>query len=105
MEDKSQRLPAHPLAAVPGLDPQALAAFKGRWIETVEQVLSLSATTEGREGLRRLLGCDQEQLEELLAQLSAAVGPETARVLRQPQAGGECGLLLTDEHKKKHGLS
>ena len=94
----------HPLAEIPELSPDTVCALKGQWIETAEQVLALSASEEGQEGLKTLLGLDDTGLGELLDQLAEIVGPDVSSQLRQPTPGGPCGVILTDEQRRRFGV-
>ena len=93
----------HSLADIPKLPAASVAALRRHWIETAEQSLATSATPEGRAGLKALLACDEAVLDSLLAALQSVVGPAEARRLTQPTPGGACGLVLTDEQKRRHG--
>jgi hypothetical protein len=94
----------HPLEGIPSFSPQTIQLLKQKWIETAEQVLALSGTTEGRDGLRNLLGLDEAGLNDLLAKLSDVVGNEAAPALRTATPGGALGAILTDEQKQKFGM-
>jgi len=89
----------HPLSALPGLSPEAVAALKSRWLETAEQVLAASATQAGRDGLKSLLKTDDAGLQAFLDRLAEAVGPDEARRLRTPKPGGKLGALRPHEDK------
>jgi len=93
----------HPLADIPQFPAASAAVLRKHWIETAEQALAASATAEGREGLKTLLACDESALETLLAALRKVVGPEEAQRLSQPLPGGACGVVLTEEQKRRHG--
>jgi hypothetical protein len=103
-EPKPQPAKTHPLAAVPGLLSAALAALTSRWISTAEEVLALAASAQGREGLRKLLGFDDPQLDALLDVLAREVGSEAAARLSAGVPGGQLGLALTPEQKRRFGI-
>jgi len=89
----------HPLAAIGGVSPLVVRALKGRWVETAEEVLALSATPEGRTGLGALLCFDGRQLQTLLDTLRAEVGAAEASRLERATPGGARGVILSEEEK------
>lgn len=100
-ERRGEGAPSHPLQQLQGLRPEAISSLRSRWIETVEQLLSVAATETGRQGLRELLQLDDGELNALLSRASALVGPESIERLSQAKAGGPLGVPITDEQKEE----
>lgn len=97
--------PAHPLGSVAGVSAESARRLKERWIETAEQALAATATPEGREGLRELLGMDAAAFEGFLGKLIAAVGAERAAELQKPVDPRARGVVLTEEQKRRMGIA
>jgi hypothetical protein len=70
-------------------------------VETAEEVLALSATPEGRAGLRALLAFNDQQLKTLLEALRAQVGVAEANRLERATPGGARGVILSEEEKRR----
>ena len=92
---------SHPLAAIRGVSPPVVRALKGRWVETAEEVLAMSATAEGRAGLMALLSFGDQQLKALLDTLRAEVGVAEANRLERAAPGGARGVVLSEEEKRR----
>lgn len=89
----------HPLSDLNVLPEPALAALRGRWIETAEQLLALAATPEGRAGAERILGLDARAFDAVLARLAKVVGPALQSDLARPAPGGKLGLILPEPNQ------
>lgn len=94
----------HLLQSVPGIEAAVIEPLKKQWIETAEQFLAISASPEGRTGLKTLLGLDDEKMDQLIGRLRDCVGPVEEQRLCQPIPGGPLGALLTEEQKRKFGV-
>jgi len=94
----------HPLTTVPGLPGNWIARLAAQWITTAEQVLSMSGTPQGLEGLKATVSPQDGSIEVILQRLSEVVGSERAAKLRQVSSGGPLGATLTEEQKKRFGL-
>ena len=95
---------SHSLTGIRGVPPLAVRALKEQWIETAEQVIAMSATSEGRQGLKALLSFDDQQLDVLLSMLISEVGPEEVSRLLRAVPGGPCGVVLTEKEKQRFKL-
>lgn len=93
----------HVLASLTSLSPESIDSLAKRWITSVEQIIALCATEDGRKGIMQILGTDSTGLASLLREAEAMVGEEKAKNLRQAHAGGARGVILTEEEKRKYG--
>ncbi len=92
---------SHPLAGIQGVSPSVVRALKGHWVESAEEVFALSATPEGRAGLKALLSFNDRQLKTLLDALRAEVGAAEAKRLERAAPGGAGGVILSEEDKRR----
>lgn len=84
----------HMLADQPQIPSAAVEVLTSRWIETVEQVVSISSTPEGREGLKVLLGFEDAAMDSFLGVLRSVLNPGEVERLGDSTPGGPCGALL-----------
>lgn len=80
-------------------------SLHGHWIETVEQVISVAATDDGREGLAKLLKVDKNALNDILTALSKMLPPEVLEEISQPQPDRPRGVLFPAQQKNRHSSS
>jgi len=73
------------------LDERQATLLRERWIETVEQFLSIAATPRGAEGIRALLGLDEQAFGALLERVRC-LHPHAMESPVSP--GGTLGLRL-----------
>ena len=96
--------PRHALASLQLMTAEAGALLEQRWITSVEELIALAASDEGRAGLLSLLKLDEDGLGALLTEAERTVGPAVAARLRDRAPGGATGALLTEEQKKRFGM-
>jgi len=94
----------HPLTARPGLSEAAVGVLSKHWINTAEAVLALAALAQGREGLKKILSIDDAQLRAMIELLKGEIGPSAAAASPPSTPGGELGLALTPEQRRKIGI-
>ena len=96
----------HALTAIQGVPDAAVRKLQSNWLETAEEVLAVASSTDGAEGLKKLLVMDDEAFDGFLAVLREGVGQVQARAIsaRGVQAGGSLGAKLTEEQKQRFGI-
>ncbi len=95
---------SQPLEATGFFRAEQIQALNEHWIDTVEQFVSVTATTEGRDGMRRLLDIDERELQDLLEQTSKSLPAQMLDELSTPSPGGELGAILIEPTEEvEHG--
>ena len=89
---------SHPLSQLSGLGEHHIELLHGRWIDTVESFVGVTATS--CDGLCKLLGITNTDMEQLLSAARSLLGDEEYAKKSTPKIGGPTGVPLTDEQKR-----
>lgn len=101
---EEQNLEQHYLKDIPDLSSEVVEVLLSQWIETAEQAVSITASEEGGEGLKNILGKTDQDYDAFMACLEEAIGSEKMKRLRQSEKGGSLGVCLTEGQKRKYGI-
>ncbi len=94
--EASKRDKEHELSALGSLSPRSAHELRSRWINTVEQFVSASATEQARESLKNLLADTQVPVDVLLQEARQILGAEHYNALMQAKPGGPLGARFDD---------
>ncbi|MDP6355287.1 MAG: hypothetical protein QF473_09315 [Planctomycetota bacterium] len=96
--------PDHPLALLTRMTPGSIELLRGRWIDSVEGFVGMTADAQARTSTCTLLGLDADEFDMLLAEARDLLGPEMFEKYSTPIPGGRRGVVWTDEERKQAGL-
>jgi len=83
---------------------ESIELLRGRWIDSVEGFVGMTADAKARTSTCTLLGLDSDELDLLLAEARDLLGPEMFEKYSTPIPGGQRGVVWTDEERKQAGL-
>jgi len=76
-----------------------IKSLHSRWLETVEQVISATATDDGREGLAKLLEVEKDVLNDILITLSQMLPPEVLNEISKPTPEKQRGVIFPEKQQ------
>lgn len=86
-----------PLAELERLPVHCVGILANLWITTIEELVAIASTEEGRSHLLRLLSLEAGDLEHLLLDAREALGTEAYAALSTAAPGGPLGAIPPDE--------
>ena len=91
--DKEGGIEAHLLERVLRLSLRQVQVLKSYLLTTIEALVGIAATEEGRTGLREALDIAPEASDDLLQEARDKLGEERFLELVKPKPGGPTGIL------------
>jgi len=93
-----------PLEEVHELTPEQLQRFRALWVTTAEELVSMSASLEGRQRLATYLGMSQVDFDTLLVSVRERLEPQVAEEMGRVTRGGyRFGVLDEIPEEKRRG--
>lgn len=82
---------------------EQVARLREHWITNGEEFLAAVSTEDGKSGVQRLLGIDEEELASVTRELAARLPATTVERLRSSAPGGPLGAILPEDTESGGG--